>query len=275
MLFTAVVGMFLAAPDSVPWTIVISGTAGIALIAGAAAAINQIADRRIDAIMERTNTRPLPTGHLNKKQAVAFAATIATFGTLILMIWTNLLTTVLALLSLIGYAFVYTRFLKYATPQNIVIGGVAGATPPLLGWTAVTGRIEIEPLLLFLIIFVWTPPHFWALALYRMQDYTNAEVPMLPVTHGEDFTRSHILLYTTLLFAVTMLPYAVAMSGPVYLFGAILLNSVFLYFATVLKLKRDKLWAKETFAYSITYILLLFALMLFDKHLPAIAGPYL
>ena len=252
MLFTAVVGMFLAAPDSVPWTIVISGTAGIALIAGAAAAINQIDDRRIDAIMERTNTRPLPTGHLNKKQAVAFAATIATFGTLILMIWTNLLTTVLALLSLIGYAFVYTRFLKYATPQNIVIGGVAGATPPLLGWTAVTGRIEIEPLLLFLIIFVWTPPHFWALALYRMQDYTNAEVPMLPVTHGEDFTRSHILLYTTLLFAVTMLPYAVAMSGPVYLFGAILLNSVFLYFATVLKLKRDKLWAKETFAYSIT-----------------------
>ena len=275
MLFTALVGMFLAAPGGAPWTVVIAATVGIALIAGAAAAINQATDQHIDAIMERTRARPLPAGHLNKKQVMIFACLIGSLGTFILIVWTNLLTTVLTLLSLIGYAVIYTRFLKYATPQNIVIGGAAGATPPLLGWTAVTGQIEIEALLLFLIIFIWTPPHFWALALYRMQDYANAEVPMLPVTHGKDFTRSHILLYTTLLVAVTMLPYVITMSGPVYLFGAILLGGVFLYYAVGLKITRSERWAKDTFVYSITYILLLFALMLFDKHLPAIAAPYL
>ncbi len=270
MLFTALAGMFLAAPGYVPWITVIAGTAGIALIAGAAAAINQVADHHIDAVMQRTRARPLPAGHLEKKQVLVFAGLIGTAGTLILALWVNLLTTVLTLMSLVGYAVIYTRFLKYATPQNIVIGGAAGATPPLLGWTAVTGRVEAEALLLFLIIFAWTPPHFWSLALYRKQDYADAEVPMLPVTHGEDFTRLHVLLYTTLLSAVTMLPYIISMSGPVYLFGAALLNGVFLYHAVGLKITRSERWAKDTFVYSIIYILLLFALLLFDAHLPAI-----
>ena len=270
MLFTALVGMFLATPGYIPWDTVIAGATGIALIAGAAGAINQVADHHIDAVMQRTRSRPLPAGHLQKKQVLIFAAVIGSIGTLILALWVNLLTTGLTLLSLIGYAVIYTRFLKYATPQNIVIGGAAGAMPPLLGWTAVTGRVEAEALLLFLIIFTWTPPHFWALALYRKQDYTDAKVPMLPVTHGEDFTRLQILLYTVLLAAVTMLPYTAGMSGPIYLFGAALLDGVFLYYAVGLKLMRSERWAKDTFAYSIIYILLLFALLLFDAHTPVI-----
>ena len=270
MLFTTLVGMFLASPEYIPWVTVVAGTTGIGLIAGAAAAFNQIADQHIDAIMQRTRSRPLPAGHLEKKQVIIFACLISGAGTLILAIWVNLLTTTLALLSLIGYSLIYTRFLKYATPQNIVIGGAAGATPPLLGWIAVTGQIETQALLLFLIIFVWTPPHFWALALYRKEDYANAKVPMLPVTHGEDFTRLHILLYTLLLAAVTMLPYIIGMSGSVYLFGAILLNSVFLYYTIGLKITGSEYWAKNTFIYSITYILLLFALLLLDMHLPTI-----
>ena len=272
MLFTALAGMFLATPDPIPWITVITSTAGIALIAGAAAAINQVADHHIDAVMQRTRARPLPAGQLDKKQVLVFAGLIGAAGTLILVLWVNLLTTVLTLLSLVGYAVIYTRFLKYATPQNIVIGGAAGATPPLLGWTAVTGQVESEALLLFLIIFTWTPPHFWSLALYRMDDYADAEVPMLPVTHGKEFTRSHILLYTLLLCAVTMLPYVVGMSGAVYLFGTILLDGVFLYYAIGLKVARSERWAKDTFIYSITYILLLFALLLLDAYLPAIGG---
>ncbi len=270
MLFTALVGMFLASPGYVPWVTVVAGTVGIALVAGAAAAINQVADHHIDAVMQRTCLRPLPAGHLGKKQVLIFAGLIGSLGTVILATWANLLTATLTLLSLVGYAVVYTRFLKYATPQNIVIGGAAGATPPLLGWTAVTGRVEAEALLLFLIIFIWTPPHFWALALYRKEDYADAEVPMLPVTHGEDFTRLQILLYTVLLTAVTMLPYIAGMSGPIYLFGAALLDGVFLYYAVGLKIIRNERWAKDAFAYSIIYILLLFALLLFDAHLPAI-----
>ena len=272
MLFTALAGMFLAAPDPIPWVTMIAGTVGIALVAGAAAAINQVADHHIDAVMRRTRARPLPTGQLEKKQVLVFAVAIGSAGTLILALWVNLLTTALTLMSLVGYAVIYTRFLKYATPQNIVIGGAAGATPPLLGWTAVTGQVAPEALLLFLIIFVWTPPHFWALALYRRQDYADAKVPMLPVTHGEDFTRLHILLYTILLTAVTMLPYIIGMSGPVYLFGVALLDGVFLYYAVGLKLTRGERWAKDTFAYSILYILLLFALLLFDAHVPAIGA---
>ncbi len=271
MLFTMLAGMFLASPGHVPWVIVVAGVSGVALVSAAAAALNQVADHHIDAVMERTRARPLPSGHLTKRQVLIFAFVVGGLGAFVLTLWVNLLTTVLALLSLVGYAVVYTRFLKYATPQNIVIGGAAGATPPLLGWTAVTGRVEAEALLLFLIIFVWTPPHFWALALYRKEDYADAEVPMLPVTHGEDFTRLHILLYTVLLTVVTMLPYVVGTSGPVYLFGAALLDGVFLYYALGLKITRDERWAKDTFVYSIIYILLLFALLLFDAHLPAIA----
>lgn len=272
MLFTMLAGMFLASPGHVPWLIVVAGTSGVALVSAAAAALNQVADSRIDAVMERTRARPLPSGHLTKGQVLVFAFVAGGLGVLVLAVWVNLLTTALALLSLVGYAVIYTRFLKYATSQNIVIGGAAGATPPLLGWTAVTGRIEAEALLLFLIIFAWTPPHFWALALYRKEDYADAEVPMLPVTHGEDFTRLYILLYTVLLTAVTMLPYVIGMSGPVYLFGAVLLDGVFLYYAWGLKRARDERLAKETFVYSIIYILLLFALLLFDAHLPAIAA---
>ena len=197
-----------------------------------------------------------------------FAVLAGCLGASILLIWTNLLTTVLTLLSLIGYAIIYTRYLKYATPQNIVIGGASGATPPMLGWSAVTGRVEIEAVLLFLIIFIWTPPHFWALALYRKEDYANAKVPMLPITHGEDFTRLQILLYTLLLTVITTLPYATGMSGAVYLFGTVLLNACFIYYAVRLKITGDHRWARSTFSYSITYILLLFALLLFDAHLP-------
>ena len=268
MLFTALVGMFLASPGHVPWDIVVAGTVGIALVAAAAAALNHVADHHIDALMARTRARPLPAGHLDKRQVLFFAAVIGGLGTLILATWVNLLTTALTLLSLVGYAVIYTRFLKYATPQNIVIGGAAGATPPLLGWSAVTGQVGTEALLLFLIIFTWTPPHFWALALYRKKDYADAEVPMLPVTHGEDFTRLHVLLYTVLLTVVTMLPYLVGMAGPVYLFSAALLDGVFLYYAVGLKFTRSTRWAKDTFAYSIIYILLLFSALLLDAHLP-------
>ncbi len=267
MLFTVLASMFLASPGEIHWPVIISGTVGIGLVASAAAALNQIADQRIDTIMERTRSRPLPAGHLETRQALAFAATIGILGTTILIVQVNLLTAMLTVLSLIGYAVVYTRYLKYATPQNIVIGGASGAMPPVLGWSAVTGQVGFEAALLFLIIFVWTPPHFWALALYRKEDYANARVPMLPITHGEAFTRLQILLYTLLLTIVTMLPYVTGMSGAVYLFGATLLNGCFIYYAVGLKITGSRDWAKNTFAYSITYILLLFALLLFDAHL--------
>ena len=267
MLFTALVSMFLASPGEIHWPVIIAGTVGIGLVAGAAAALNQIVDRRIDTIMERTRSRPLPAGHLETRQALIFAVAIGSLGVAILVIRVNLLTAVLTVLSLIGYAVVYTRYLKYATPQNIVIGGAAGAMPPVLGWSAVTGQVGFEAALLFLIIFVWTPPHFWALALYRKEDYANARVPMLPITHGEEFTRLQILLYTFLLTVITTLPYIAGMSGPVYLLGATLLNGCFIYHAARLKITGSNRWAKSTFAYSITYILLLFALLLFDAHL--------
>lgn len=270
MLFTALVGMLLASPEHLPWQTIAAGIIGIGLVAGAAAALNQVADRHIDTVMQRTRARPLPAGHLETKQALTFAALIGGLGTLVLITWANFLTAGLALLSLAGYSLIYTRYLKYATPQNIVIGGAAGATPPMLGWSAVTGQVGIEAILLFLVIFTWTPPHFWALALYRKNDYANARIPMLPITHGDDFTRSQILLYTLLLTAITLLPYIVGMAGTVYLFGAVLLNGCFVYHAAVLKIKRDHSWAKNTFAYSITYILLLFSLLLFDAYLPAI-----
>ena len=267
MLFTVLVGMMLAAaPSPLPATL-LATLAGVALVAGSAAAINQVADHRIDAVMRRTRGRPLPAGNLSPRRVLAFAAIIGVAGTVILVLWVNWLTALLTVLSLVGYAFVYTRFLKYATPQNIVIGGAAGATPPLLGWTAVTGQVDFPALLLFLIIFAWTPPHFWALALYRKDDYAAAGVPMLPVTHGEDYTRLHVLLYTLLLALITMLPFATGMSGAIYLFAALLLNAVFLYYAVSLKITRRRDKAIETFVFSIIYLLLLFAALLVDRYL--------
>ena len=224
------------------------------------------ADHKVDALMQRTKDRPLPSGALSTRQVLIFAAIMATIGTTVLMLWVNTLTAVLTLLSLVGYAFVYTRFLKYATPQNIVIGGAAGATPPMLGWTAATGQLDFGAFLLFLIVFVWTPPHFWALAMYRKKEYAAAGVPMLPVTHGEDFTRLQILLYIILLTLVTMLPYATALSGAVYLFSVILLNAVFIYYGITLWNGRNPKRAMETFGFSIVYLMLLFAALLIDRY---------
>ena len=268
MLFTALVGMFLSSPGNIPWQPVFTGILGISLVAAAAAALNQVADHHIDAVMRRTQGRPLPSGSLEEKQVLVFATIIGCAGTAVLVIWTNLLTAILTVLSLVGYAFVYTRYLKYATPQNIVIGGAAGATPPLLGWVAVTGQVEIGAVLLFLIIFAWTPPHFWALALYRLDDYKDVNVPMLPVTHGKKLTCLHILLYTLLLSAITVLPYVFGMSGLGYLFAALLLNGVFIYYAIRLLITQDSVVAHQTFIYSITYLLLLFTALLVDVYLP-------
>lgn len=268
MVFTALVGMLLAAPGDVAPATLIFGILGIALVAAAAAAINQLADRHVDAVMSRTRMRPLPTGHLDARHVLVFATIIGGLGMAILIAFVNVLTAVLTFVSLVGYAAVYTLYLKHATPQNIVIGGAAGATPPLLGWTAVTGQIDPNALLLFLIIFTWTPPHFWALALYRKADYAKVNIPMLPVTHGEDYTRLYILLYTLLLVVITVLPFATGMSGTIYLVGVLILNAIFLYYAVALKWLRRRALAIQTFVYSIVYLMLLFALLLFDRYLP-------
>lgn len=275
MVFTALVGMLLAAPGEVGTVTLVFGTLGIALVASSAAAINQLADRHVDAVMARTRLRPLPTGHLEAWQVLCFAAVVGALGMAILIAYVNVLTAVLTFVSLVGYAAVYTLFLKHATPQNIVIGGAAGATPPLLGWTAVTGQVDPHALLLFLIIFTWTPPHFWALALYRKDEYAKVNIPMLPVTHGEDFTRLYILLYTWLLTIVTALPFATGMSGPIYLSGALILDAIFLYYAIALKVKRLRPLAIKTFVYSIVYLMLLFALLLFDRYFPVVVGPFI
>ena len=264
MLFTVLVGMLLAKPLSLSPLLLIMSLVGIGMVAGSAAAINQVADHRIDAAMRRTRTRPLPSGKLTSKQVLAFAAVIGLLGTIVLIVWVNYLTAVLTVLSLVGYAFIYTRFLKYATPQNIVIGGAAGATPPLLGWTAVTNQIELGGLLLFLIIFVWTPPHFWALALYRKKEYASVKVPMLPVTHGEDYTRLHIVLYTVLLTVVSVLPFVTGVAGAIYMFAALILDAIFLYYSIAMKITRSMDKAMETFTFSIIYLLLLFAALLLD-----------
>jgi protoheme IX farnesyltransferase len=270
MVFTALVGMLLSAPGEVGFAPLIFGNLGIALMASSAAAINHLADRHVDAIMRRTQLRPLPTGQLDVWHVLTFAVLIGILGMWILIALVNTLTAVLSLLSLVGYAVIYTLFLKRATPQNIVIGGAAGATPPLLGWTAVTGSVDPNALLLFLIIFTWTPPHFWSLALYRMEEYADADIPMLPVTHGEDFTRLHILLYTVLLVVVTIMPYLTGMAGILYLMGALLLGTIFLYYAVTLLMTQRHELAIKTFVYSIIYLMLLFALLLFDRYLPLI-----
>lgn len=267
MMFTAWVGMLLAAPGSLPWPALVFGSLGISLMAGAAAALNHVLDRHTDAVMDRTRWRPLPTGHLDVAHSLAFAALIGVSGFLILLLFVNTLTALLTLLALVGYAVIYTLFLKRATPQNIVIGGAAGAMPPLLGWTAVTGQVDPLALVLFLIVFTWTPPHFWALAIYRKDDYARVGIPMLPVTHGEDFTRLQILLYTILLVAVTLLPVGMGMSGWIYLLAAAGLGSVFLYHAIMLLATRSRQRAIRTFLFSIIYLLALFASMLADRYL--------
>ncbi len=267
IVFTAVVGMFLAVPGWPDFLTIVLASLGIGLAASSGAAMNQIIDMRADAIMARTQNRPLATGGLDVWQAIVFAAFLCVAGMVILVIWVNTLTAMLTFVSMVGYGLIYTVFLKPATPQNIVIGGAAGAAPPLLGWTAMTNAITPEGCLLFLIIFAWTPPHFWALALYRREEYAEAGVPMLPVTHGEEFTRLQILLYSYILVAVTLLPFTIHMFGGIYLLGAVYLNARFMYF--VLKLYRnysDEL-SKRTFYYSIKYLMYLFAVMLIDHYL--------
>ncbi len=268
LVFTAVIGMFLSTPGMVPLNALVFGTLGIGLAAASAAAINHVVDQRVDAEMKRTHDRPLPQGQLSSTQAVIFAGVIGVLAMFILVMFVNLLTAVLTLFSLIGYAVIYTMYLKRATPQNIVIGGAAGAAPPLLGWTSVTNSIDPHALLLVLIIFVWTPPHFWALAIHRHEDYAKVNIPMLPVTHGVHFTRLHVLLYTILLMVVSILPYLTHMSGVFYLGGAVALGSVFLYYAIVLLRARDDKVAMKTFGYSIFYLMALFAFMLVDHYIP-------
>ena len=272
IVFTAMVGMFLATspPGMVPWDVLLFGNLGIGLAAASAAAINHVLDAREDAKMARTSNRPLPQGELNERNALVFAAVLGAAAMLMLVLLVNVRTAVLTFLSLVGYAVVYTMYLKRATPQNIVIGGAAGAAPPILGWTALTDSIDPHALLLFLIIFVWTPPHFWALAIYRRKEYAKVDIPMLPVTHGVPFTRLQILLYTILLLVVSVLPFVTRMSGPVYLVGALLLGGGFLYYAIVMMKGEDEKVAMKTFGYSIWYLMALFALLLVDHYLPLV-----
>ncbi len=267
IVFTAVVGMFLAVPGWPPLVAFLAGTLGIGLAASSAAAINHLLDRRIDAKMARTRNRPLARGKLTERNVLLFALSLGLLSMIILVFWVNLLTAGLTFLSLIGYAVVYTAWLKRATPQNIVIGGAAGAAPPVLGWTAVTGSLDPQALLLFLIIFVWTPPHFWALAIYRKDEYALVDIPMLPVTHGADFTRLQILLYTILLAIVTTLPYLTGMSGLVYLAGVTVLNAGFMWYALRMMRSKNILLPMHTFAFSITYLMVLFMFLLADHYI--------
>jgi protoheme IX farnesyltransferase len=266
IVFTAIVGMLLSVPGWPPVSALLAGTAGIALAASSAAAINHLLDQRIDAVMARTRDRPLPKGQLNENQVLLFSLVLGFTSMLVLVVWVNVLTAVLTFLSLIGYAILYTVWLKRETPQNIVIGGAAGAAPPLLGWTAVTGHADPGALLLFLIIFAWTPPHFWALAIHRRDDYKAVGIPMLPVTHGLDFTRWHILFYTILLVIITTLPYLTGMSGLMYLAGATVLNIGFLWYAMRLIRDKDPRLPMQTFGYSVTYLMVLFAFLLVDHY---------
>ena len=268
IVFTAIVGMFLAVPGMVPLDVLVLATAGIGLSAASAAAINHVLDSRIDAVMRRTRGRPLPRGRVSEPQALLFAFSLGAAGMALLIFGVNVLTAVLTFGSLIGYAVIYTVFLKRATPQNIVIGGAAGAAPPVLGWTAVTGDLHAHALILFLIIFTWTPPHFWALAIARKDEYAKVDVPMMPVTHGVEFTRLQILLYTVLLVLVTLLPYLTGMSGLLYLLGALGLGGVFLYYAIAMMVSERPELPMRTFTYSITYLSGLFAILLVDHYVP-------
>jgi protoheme IX farnesyltransferase len=270
IVFTAVAGMFLATPHGVPLEILVFATVGISLAAGSAAAFNHILDQRSDAIMARTRARPLPTQRLPVHRAVIFATVLAALSMAILAIGVNLLTAVLTFMSLIGYSVIYTLLLKRSTPQNIVIGGAAGAAPPVLGWTAVTGNVSAGAIVLFLIIFIWTPPHFWSLALYRAKEYAQAGIPMLPVTHGSLVTRQHMLVYAVALFVVTLLPYAIGMSGIAYLVGALGLSARFVAYAWRLRREYSDALSRKMFRFSIQYLAALFALLLVDHYVLAL-----
>lgn len=266
MLFTALVGMFLSTERWIPFNAWFWGLTGIALAAAAGAALNHWVDQEIDMRMQRTHARPLPQGTISGQQAVIFALTLATLSMIVLLVFVNPLTAILTFTSMVGYAIIYSMFLKHSTPYNIVLGGAAGAAPPILGWTAVSGEIHGEALLLFLIIFVWTPPHFWALAIKRADEYANAGVPMLPVTYGIAFTKLHILLYAILLVVVTMMPFVVLMSGVIYVAGAIALGIGFVYYSVKLYRAEGDQYAMKTFGYSIFYLSALFGFLLLDHY---------
>jgi heme o synthase len=272
IVFTAVIGMLLASRTLPPLALMAWATLGIFLVAGAAAAFNCLVEQKIDAVMARTRGRPTVSGTISHSQILLFSGAVGGLGLAILWHAVNPLTMWLTLATFVGYAIIYTVVLKPATPQNIVIGGASGAMPPVLGWAAVTGDVTFQPLLLFLIIFAWTPPHFWALALYRRHEYARAGVPMLPVTHGEAFTRLHLLLYTLLLTATTLLPFATGMAGVFYLGAALVLDAVFLAYAVMIWRRYSDALARKTFAYSIFYLAVLFAALMVDHYLPALAG---
>tara|TARA_R110000737_G_scaffold31063_1_gene49587 strand:+ start:1172 stop:2089 length:918 start_codon:yes stop_codon:yes gene_type:complete len=272
LVLTALVGMCLSVPGVIPWQVLVPAMIGIGFLSSAAAAINHIVDERIDSVMGRTHNRPLPNGRLTARNASTFAMTLAVVGFAILYSLVNPLTAWLTLSGLVGYSFVYTMYLKRATPQNITIGGLAGAIPPLLGWTAMTNEVHPNALLLVLLIFTWTPPHFWALAIHRKDDYAKVNIPMLPVTHGVNFTKTQILLYTVLLFVVGLLPYLVGMSNWLYLIGAVVLNLVFFAYAWKLKFNADEETAMDTFKFSIVHLMALFIILLLDHYLLPVAG---
>ncbi len=267
IVFTAIVGMLLSTEGAIPVDLFIFGTIGIAMAAAAGAAINHVIDQNIDMVMQRTMNRPLPTGAISEKNAIIFAALLAVSSALILTLLVNPLTALLTLLSMIGYAFIYTIYLKRTTPHNIVLGGAAGATPPLLGWCAITGTVTVEAVVLFLIIFIWTPPHFWPLAIKRRDEYRRAGLPMLPLTHGIAFTKQQILIYSFLLFAVTLLPYSIGMSGIIYLVTAVILGIGFIYHAIKLYRSEGDEHSMQTFGYSIFYLCFLFVALLGDHYL--------
>ncbi|MEN1728930.1 MAG: heme o synthase [Pseudomonadota bacterium] len=267
IVFTAIVGMALSVQGMVPWQPLLIGSLGIGLAASSAAAINHLLDARADQIMARTRNRPLPMGELNERQVLIFALALAVISMVLLVVFINVLTAVLTFASLIGYAVIYTAWLKRATPQNIVIGGAAGAAPPVLGWAAVTGEVHAYSLILFLIVFVWTPPHFWALAIYRRHDYEAADVPMLPVTHGVEFTRLQILFYSIILVLVTLLPFLTGMSGLVYLVGTTILNIGFMGYALAMMKPKSEQLAMQMFSYSVVYLMALFAFLLVDHYI--------
>ena len=267
MILTSVVGMFLAVPGMVSFDVLIFGNLGIALVAASGAVVNHFIDRKIDIKMKRTHNRPLPQGRVETKNTIIFARTIGLTGMAILLIWVNPLCAWLTLASFIGYAFIYTGYLKHATPQNIVIGGLSGAMPPLLGWSAVTGSIEPDALILVLIIFAWTPPHFWALALHRKDEYAKSGVPMLPVTHGEQVTKVHIIAYTGILLVVSSMPYFSGMSGFFFLTSAMVLGAGFLFFSWLLMIRPGPTTAMDTFRYSIVYLALLFIALVVDHYI--------
>jgi heme o synthase len=267
IVFTAIIGMFMATPGMVSLQILLAATVGIAFASGAAAAFNCLIEHKIDAMMARTRARPIPTGQLSQMETLLFASVLGGLGLSILYYWVNPLTMWLTLGTFVGYAVIYTVFLKPATPMNIVIGGASGAMPPILGWAAVNNTVSPEALVMFLIIFAWTPPHFWALALYRREEYAKVGMPMLPVTHGERFTLLHILLYTVILIVVSFMPYGLGMSGWLYLASAVALNAVFLYYVVSLYRHYSDALAKTTFKYSILYLSLIFAALLLDHYL--------